>query len=180
MADDKSDCVMNMPDDTYLKSTFYEQLVEHVFISEVLQEVWYSFGKTAEVLRSEVDASGYDVVFECNGILRHIQLKTSKVDAKASGQKVNIALADKPSGCVVWIVRHEDHDTRRMRLNYLFFGGEAGQRIPSLDGLKVAKHSKGNAKGFKAERKAIRVVPKSRFKSIAGMRALVETLFGLR
>ena len=74
----------SMADNTFLKSSFYEQLVEHVFLSEVLQEVWYSFGKTVEVLRSEVDASGYDLVFECNGILRHVQLKTSKSDAKTA------------------------------------------------------------------------------------------------
>src|SRR5258708_33936062 len=104
-------------DSTSLKSTFYEQLVEHVFISEVLQEIWYSFGVIAEVLRSEVDASGYDVVIECNGILRHIQLKTSKPDAKASGQKVNVALAEKPAVCVVWRVRNGDLTNCRMSLS---------------------------------------------------------------
>jgi hypothetical protein len=66
-----------------------------------------------------------------------------------------------------------------MRLTYRFFGSEAGQPLPSLDGFKVAKHTKGNARGVKAERKAIRVVPKSRFRPIPGIRALVETLFGL-
>ena len=45
-------------EDTSHKSSFYEQLVEHVFISELLQEVLYRFGRTVEVLRSEVDASG--------------------------------------------------------------------------------------------------------------------------
>lgn len=74
--------IPTLADDTSHQSTFYEQLVEHVFISEVLQEVWYGFGKTIEVLRSEVDTSGYNVIFECDGILRHVQLKTSKADAK--------------------------------------------------------------------------------------------------
>lgn len=159
---------------------FYEQLVEHVFVSEVLQEVWYYFGETVEVLRSEVDSSGYDVVFECNGILRHVQLKTSKADAKASSQKVNVALANKSGGCIIWLFRQEDRQTCRMRLSYLFFGGEPGQPLPSLDGFKVAKHSKGNSEGVKAERSAIRVVPKSRFVSITSTRELAERLFGLR
>ena len=88
---------MNTPDNAYLKSVFYEQLVEHVFIAEVLQEAWYTFGMTAEVLRSEIDAFGYDLVFECNGKVRHVQLKASKHDAKASGQKVNVALARNPA-----------------------------------------------------------------------------------
>lgn len=167
--------------DTYLKSTFYEQLVEHVFISEVLQEVWYSFGQTAEVLRSEVDASGYDVVFECNGILRHVQLKTSKADAKASGQKVNVALANnKWSGCIIWIFRQEDQATHRMTLSYRFFGDEAGKPLPSLEEFKRAKHTKGNSQGIKNERAAIRVVPKSRFVKITDTTDLVQRLFGLR
>ena len=46
--------------DTSTKSSFYEQLVEHVFVSEVLQEAWYAHGQIVEVLRSEIDASGYD------------------------------------------------------------------------------------------------------------------------
>jgi hypothetical protein len=41
----------------YLKSNFYEQLVEHAFISELLQEAWFRYGKTVEVLRLE----GYGV-----------------------------------------------------------------------------------------------------------------------
>ncbi len=175
---------MNPPtiasDDTYLKSTFYEQLVKHVFISEVLQEVWYSFGKTAEVLYSEVDASGYDVVFDCNGVLRHVQIKTSKPDAKARGQKVNLALAEKPSGCVVWVLRQEDLVTRRMSLSYRFFGDDAGKPLPSLHGFKIAKHTKGNRQGVKNQRTAIRVVPKSRFVRIPTTRELVGKLFGLR
>ncbi len=174
---------MNPPpvtlENTYLKSTFYEQLVEHVFISEVLQEVWYSFGMTVEVLRSEVDASGYDVMFECNHVLRHVQLKTSKPDAKADGQKVNLALAEKPSGCIVWILRQEDLATCRMSLSYLFFGDEAEKPLPSLDGFKIAKHTKANRQGVKKERAATRVVPKSQFVRIPSTRELVGKLFGL-
>ena len=171
---------MNAPEDAYLKSVFYEQLVEHVFIAEVLQEAWYTFGMTAEVLRSEIDAFGYDLVFECNGKVRHVQLKASKHDAKASGQKVNVALAKKPSGCVVWVFRHEEEDTNRMQLAFRFFGGKAGKPLPSLAGFKVARHTKGNADGEKLERKAIRVVPKREFKKVENIRALVTILFGLK
>lgn len=30
-------------EERFLRSTFYEQLVEHVFISELLQEAWFGF-----------------------------------------------------------------------------------------------------------------------------------------
>jgi hypothetical protein len=164
----------------YLKSSFYEQLVEHVFVSEVLQEAWFRFGEIVEVLRAEVDASGYDIVLECNNVLRHIQLKTSKVDGKTANQKVNVALASKPSGCVVWILRSEDQQSHRMRLTYRFFGNDAGEPLPSLDGFRVGKHTKGNKDGVKAERPSIRVVPKRSFEPIGTTNELVTKLFGLR
>ncbi len=167
-------------DDASLRSTFVEKLVEHVFISEVIQDVYYAFGRTVEVLRSEVDASGYDIVFECNGILRHVQLKTSKPEAKAGGQKVNMALAEKPSGCVVWVIRDEDRLTHRIRLSYLYFGGEAGEPLPPIADFRVAKHPKANTQGVKLERAALRVIPKGRFVRVPTTRELIGHLFGLR
>jgi hypothetical protein len=166
-------------EDTFLKSSFFEQLVEHVFISELLQEVYYRFGMTVEVLRSEVDVSGYDIVFECNGIIRHVQLKTSKIDGKTSRQKVNVALAEKPSGCVVWMIRAEGNPDCRMRLTYRFYGNDAGQPLPSLDEFKTAKHTKGNKEGVKADRPSIRVVPKGQFFTIDTTTELAIRLFGL-
>lgn len=166
------------PDHSYLKSTFCEQLVEHVFIAEVLQEAWYRFGKTVEVLRSEVDASGYDVVLECNGILRHIQLKTSKPD-KNGKQPINVALAEKPSGCVVWLFRHEDPQSCRMRLTYHFFGGEPGQSLPSLDSFALGRRTTPNKDRVKPLRPSIRRVPKGQFVSLRDTTVLIERLFGL-
>jgi hypothetical protein len=160
-----------------LKSSFYEQLVEHVFISEVLQEAWCRHRKTVEVLRSEVDASGYDVVLECNGILRHVQLKTSADGGRTASQKVNVALAEKPSGCVVWLLRAEDPEACRIRLGYRFFGGGPEEPLPPLDGFRVARHTKANSTGIKAERPAIRVVPKGKFDKMSDLGELLERLF---
>ena len=165
-------------EDAFRKSTFFEQLVEHVFISEILQESYYGSGMTVEVLRSEIDASGYDLVLERNGVMRHVQLKTSRTQSLAAVQKVHIALAMKPSGCVVWIIREECPESRRMRLSYRFFGGAPGEPLPSLEALKVAKHTKGNATGEKKERPAIRVVPKNWFRAIGTTEELVGVLFG--
>jgi hypothetical protein len=179
MSDQPAEIHATPHEDTFLKSSFFEQLVEHVFISELLQEVYYRFGMTVEVLRSEIDASGYDIVFECNGIVRHVQLKTSKTDGKTSRQNINVALAEKPSGCVVWIVRSEESSDCRMRLTYRFFGNDAGQPLPSLDEFKTAKHTKGNKDGVKAERPSIRVVPKGQFLTIDTTKELAKRLFGL-
>ena len=166
-------------EERFLRSTFYEQLVEHVFISELLQEAWFGFKETIEVLRSEIDAAGYDIVLECNGILRHIQLKTSDVDARTAQQKVNIALTEKPGGCIIWVFRTEDAAARRVALSYRFFGGDPGEPLPSLNDFRVAKHTKANAQGVKLERPAIRVIPKGKFIAIDNTRELLAKLFDL-
>ncbi len=163
-----------------VKSGFYEQLVEHVFISELLQEAWFSYGSTVEVLRSEIDSSGYDLVLECNNILRHVQLKNSRAEGKTASQKVNTALAQKPSSCVVWIIRHESSESHRMSLKYLYYGDAAGKPLPSLNHFKIAKHTKANALGEKKERPAIREIPKSQFRKLTGMGELLELLFDLK
>lgn len=168
-----------MDADTSLKSGFYEQFVEHVFVSEVLQEVWFGFHKTVEVLRSEVDAFGYDLVLECNGVMRHIQMKTSRHDAKRQHQNVNVALEEKPCGCVVWLVREEVAESRRLKPSYLYFGGGPKEKL-CLDGFKVGKHSKGDSTGLKKERPSIRLVPKSRYEKIPTTQLLVAKLFGLK
>jgi len=159
-------------------STFFEKVVEHVFIAELLQEAIYRHGVTMEVLRCEIDASGYDLVLECNNVLRHVQLKTSLVDGKAKKQKVNVTLATKPSGCVVWIVRHEDCSSARIKLSYKFYGGSAGEPLPSLSAFPTATHTKPNAQGIKLERPSIRVIAQKHFQSIDTTQELFSKLFG--
>ncbi len=56
----------------------------------------------AEVLCSEFDAHGYDLVMGRGPIVRHIQFKTGMA-AKPGDVSVSAALASKPSGCVLWI-----------------------------------------------------------------------------
>ena len=165
--------------DVYLKSNFYEQLVEHVFISELLQETYFRYGKIVEVLHSEIDSSGYDVVLECNGYVRHVQLKNSGKGATTKMQKLNIALAEKPSGCIIWIERENDSLAHRIRLSYRYFGNKAGMGLPVLDDFKVAKHTKANAQGVKNERPAIREIPKKYFAEMKDIGELIAMLFGL-
>src|SRR5205823_2601130 len=89
-------------------SSYREKLLEHLFIGEVLRYLWRQGITTAEFLRPEVDSGGYDLVIACNTVIRYIQLKSSHRGASTSKQNVNIRLADKPSGCVVWVVFEEE------------------------------------------------------------------------
>ena len=125
-------------------------------------------------MKPEVDNAGCDVVLEENNIIRHIQLKTSKLGAKASGQKVNVRLANKPSGCIVWIIF--DEDTLEL-CSFYFFGAEAGKPLTGLENAKVAKHTKANADGIKSERPNIRIINKKQFDRYDNIEALYNVLF---
>jgi hypothetical protein len=158
----------------YEQSSFREKLIEHLFIGEILKLSWLKGDCQLEVMKPEVDHAGCDVVLEDNNIIRHIQLKTSKLGAKASSQKVNVRLANKPSGCIVWIVFDED----ALELcSFYFFGAEAGKPLTGLENAKVAKHTKANADGIKAERPNIRTINKGQFVRYDSIEALYNVLF---
>lgn len=156
---------------SYLYSSSREALIEHIFIAEVLQESWFGREQTVDVLRSEVDASGYDVVLDCGSVVRHVQLKASVLGGKTSRQTINLRLADKPSGCVVWIV-YRERDDHRLDLSYLWFGGSPGERLPGL-GDVVGRNPRS-----KTLRTGTRVLSRSSFTTVPTTKLLVERLFG--
>jgi hypothetical protein len=156
-------------------SSFRENVIENLFIGRCLQELWKLRVFTAEVLRADVDGAGYDIVIEAREQLRHIQLKASLEGGATRHQKVNVSLAAKPSGCVVWIVF--DPDTLDFT-GFLWFGADPGSPLPPLDGFKTARHTKGDATGFKAERAGIKVVPRGQFEKITTLPELLQRLFG--
>ncbi|MDF1822272.1 MAG: hypothetical protein P1U64_11890 [Alcanivoracaceae bacterium] len=156
-------------------SSFREKLIEHLFIGELLKLSWARGGCTLEVASPEVDNSGYDVIAEDLGVVRHIQLKASYIGGRTATQKVHTRLSDKPSGCVIWI--YFDEETLELG-PFLYFGSEPGQPLPSLDSLKVARHTRGNQDGYKAERPNIRTLPKGRFEKLNTVEQVYTALFG--
>ena len=155
-------------------SSYREKLIEHLFVAELLKMSWLHHCCSLEIAKPEVDNSGYDLIMEAMGVIRHIQLKTSIIGGKTAVQKVHTKLADKPSGCVVWI--YIDEKTLRLGPFY-YFGAEAGRPLPSLVDRKVAKHTKGNKDGVKAQRQSIRVLPKGSFTKIETIGDLYTCLF---
>jgi hypothetical protein len=65
---------------------YVENIMEHAFLSEVLQHCWFIRHHPVEVIRPDVDAGGYDLVLEAKRRVRHIQLKSRW--QKAAGPKV--------------------------------------------------------------------------------------------
>lgn len=162
-------------DQHFRHSSYREKLIEHLFVGELLKVSWKAGDCSVEVAKPEVDNRGYDVILEHNGIVRHLQLKTSHRGARASSQKIHTALATKPSGCVVWI----RFDPETLVLGpFLFFGGLPGQPLPAVADMRVARHTKANTSGVKAQRLAHRVVPKGKFKVIRSIEELFVVLLG--
>jgi hypothetical protein len=156
-------------------SSYREKLIEHLFVGELLKQSWHHHSCSLEIAKPEVDNSGYDLIAEAKGIVRHIQLKTSIIGGSTASQKVHLKLSEKPSGCVIWIYFAEDS----LKLGpFLFFGGKPGEPMPSLDAKRVARHTKGNKDGLKTERKNIRVLPKGNFRQLPSAEAVYENLFG--
>jgi len=156
-------------------SSFREKLVEHLFIGELLKLSWCHDSCDIEVASPEVDNAGYDLIAEANGVIRHIQLKTSFVGSRTATQKVHLRLADKPSGCVLWIY----FNSETLELGpFLFFGDKSGRPLPALTDARIGKHTKGNRSGHKAERPNIRVINKGQFERFDTVEDIYSALFG--
>jgi hypothetical protein len=61
----------------FADSSARENLIEHVFLGELLRGLWRKSVRDLEVLRPEVDSGGYDLALEFRGMTRHMQLKSS-------------------------------------------------------------------------------------------------------
>ena len=152
-----------------------EKLIEHVFIGDLMRTLWRQGVRELDVLRGETDASGYDLVLELGSVMRHVQLKASSKKSKTAEQSVHIALARKPSGCVIWV----QFDEVTMKLGpFLWFGGPPGTPLPGVLQNRVGRHRKRDSKGVRGERPNIRVLTKGRFTQYKSLKSLTAVLFG--
>ena len=158
----------------FTQSALRERIVEHVFVGDVLRRLWNRGATDVEVLRSEFDAGGYDLVMTYRKIVRHIQFKTVLEKGKATSVSVSLKLMEKPSGCVIWIVVSEGLELR----SYRWFGDTPGKPLPDITGWKLAKHAKANAKGIKLEKPGHRIVGLSDFEHLETLDDVLDRLFG--
>lgn len=154
-------------------STLRERIVEHVFVGQALRALWCRGVVDAEVLRSEFDAHGYDLVMGRGPIVRHIQFKTG-TSAKPGDVSVSTALAGKPSGCVLWI-----RVTPRLDMGpFFWFGGAPGEPLPSLDAYESPRRATHNKAGERPVRRNHRLIPGRDFQRVDDLDQVLEALFG--
>jgi hypothetical protein len=141
-----------------------------VFVGDVLRALWRRGVTDVEILRSEFDARGYDVVMSRGSVVRHIQFKTQK----DRDVKFNLALGEKPSGCVIWIGVDEYLNLKHFR----WFGGLPGQPLPEIKDFKVVQRETRNKAGERPDRRNHRMVPKRAFEVLETIDEVIEHLFG--
>ena len=150
-----------------------EKILEHRLLSD-LAVLMLRQGVEMDVLRSEFDAQGHDVVLEALGVMRHVQLKATVEGGKASGVIINPRLSFKRSGCVVWM----NYDRHTLDItSYRCLGGSPGSQLSSL-GDRLARRARANAQGVKAQMPGHRVIAKGSFDRLANLEELADRLFG--
>jgi hypothetical protein len=152
----------------YLRSSAREGMLEHVFVSELLQESWFSREQTVEVLHSEVDAYGYDLVLRSNRVTRWVQLKTSSGARKP--QTVSRLLLNLPGACVI-LLRFTTRNNR-LQLKYDVYGEAPSEPLTDP----------GNGSGIhsitKKKRPRTVLIRASQFTTVNDIGSLLEWLFG--
>src|SRR5258705_12972455 len=107
-------------------SSLREQALGHVFLGQLLTSMWQSGARDSEVLKSEVDRGGYDVVLGANGIIRHVQLKSSFRGSKVREGDFSTKLLRKTGGCILWL----EFDCESLAIQRFYWvGGQGGTRL---------------------------------------------------
>jgi hypothetical protein len=73
----------------------YANMVEHIFLADLLRHMWYVRKQIVEVAKAQVDSGGYDVVLSSGTTTRYVQLKTS------TPADVGERLILRDGGCIV-------------------------------------------------------------------------------
>jgi hypothetical protein len=155
-------------------SSLREQALGHIFLGQLLAFMWRNDMRDIEVLKSEVDRGGYDIVLESNGVIRHVQLKSSFRDSKVREVDVGLKLLRKRSGCILWL----EFDSETLAIErFYWYGGLPGMPLPEL-GKRISRHTKGNSFGEKNERLVHRVLTRGRFELLVNVSEVVGKLFG--
>lgn len=155
-------------------SNIREQALFHLLLGQLMAARWRQGRHDIEVLTSEVDRGGYDIVLEANSVLRHVQLKSTFSGSSVRHVTVSTRLLEKPSGCVIWL----EVDQRTLAFQrYFWFGGKPGARLPDL-GSKVSRHTRADSSGQKLGRSLHRDLGKSCFEQVDSADELLVRLFG--
>lgn len=96
---------MPNPDFIYRNSRFFENLLEHRFIFDLMRHlVLNSEPQLVNVLKSEVDAFGFDLVLSVADRSTHVQMKTRSGLPPHNPYELSEALWSLPNACAIWML----------------------------------------------------------------------------
>lgn len=96
---------MPNPDFIYRNSRFFENLLEHRFIFDLMRHlVLNPEPQLVNVLKSEVDAFGFDLVLSVAGRSTHVQMKTRSGLPTRNPYEISEALWSLPNACAIWVL----------------------------------------------------------------------------
>ena len=147
-----------------------EKILESLFSGEVLRELWRRGVYEVDLLHSDIDASGYDLVLELPHGVRHIQLKAS---TKRKAITANAKICDRPSGCIVVMIVSEDNLCFE---EFLWLGDSLNQPCLDIRMMPKARHTKGNSLGVKTTRQDTNRVSVGKFERLESFGSLVDRL----
>lgn len=101
--------------------------------------------KLLEVYKPQVDAVDVKFVLVRGGITRPVQLKTSKMGGRARAANLHGSLRERSGSYVLWTWFGPD----ALELKEFLWLGGPRQLLPPLEKLKEARHTKGNAQGYR-------------------------------
>jgi len=142
---------------------FFAQVVEQRVIADLLEEALRD-DHPLEVFRGEGDASCATFVLVSDGVVRHISMYCSRVNASVERIPVSRSVLRINGGCAIWARAEANPEDGYLDVVYGWFGRDPGQRPPSADG----------GRGTHAE------IPHGRFDRISSPDELAEALFGWR
>jgi hypothetical protein len=155
-----------MPEPSFIaeNSRFFENLLEHRFIYDlgrhlVLQEP----PRLLNVMRSEVDAFGFDLALSVKDITRYVQMKTRSGKDPTNPYAISDALWSLPEACVIWL-RYNQVTIEPVSYHML------GDPLPDLDKFRCSK----KRRGFRSVR-----MSQANHRNL-DLPALAELLFGSR
>ena len=124
------------------KSTFFENVHTHRFLAELLTTcVLRSPPLFLDVLRSEVDDAGIDLVLTSGAQVRYIQLKARAESVPPKPYAISKRLLRMPGGAIVWIRYSKE---TLLAYDYYALIGEIDQRIDDIFGpFKTVPNKKG-------------------------------------
>jgi hypothetical protein len=158
-------------------SLYFEKLVEHRFISDIMTYCWHKKGVTLEIIHAEIDINGYDLIISYKNTNRYIQLKTTDIKSKTYNQNFNSLILNKENPCIIWILRSYDNNKNDYDFSYLFWGSDVKKSLPDIEKYKTAKQNKPNLSGKKEYRKNIKIIPKKDFIKFNTIEKLFNKLF---